>query len=87
MRFIRRHLLTAYAILVVAYLMLPIAVVILFSFNKPAGRFNYVWQEFTFANWVEWDSVPRPSLLRNSRRNTRPGKPSGAARRCRHPAP
>ena len=57
MRFVRRHLLTAYAILVVAYLMLPIAVVILFSFNEPAGRFNYVWQEFTVSNWGEWDAV------------------------------
>ena len=37
--------------------MLPIAVVILFSFNQPAGRFNYVWQEFTFSNWLEWDAI------------------------------
>ena len=43
--------------LAVAYLMLPIAVVILFSFNKPAGRFNYVWQEFTLDNWIHWDAV------------------------------
>ncbi|HEU5207133.1 MAG TPA: ABC transporter permease, partial [Gaiellaceae bacterium] len=46
-----------YALLVVGYLMLPIAVVILFSFNDPVGRFNYVWQHFTFDNWLEWDSV------------------------------
>jgi spermidine/putrescine transport system permease protein len=67
MRFVRRHLLTAYALLVVAYLMLPIAVVILFSFNKPAGRFNYVWQEFTFDNWLEWESVLglRESLIKS----------------------
>jgi spermidine/putrescine transport system permease protein len=57
MRFVKRHLLTAYAFLVIAYLMLPIAVVIMFSFNKPAGRFNYVWQEFTLDNWLEWDAV------------------------------
>jgi spermidine/putrescine transport system permease protein len=37
--------------------MVPIAVVILFSFNRPAGRFNYVWQEFTLDNWLEWDDV------------------------------
>ena len=55
--FVRRHALTAYSLLVVAYLMLPIAVVILFSFNEPAGRFNYVWQEFTLSNWSEWDAV------------------------------
>jgi spermidine/putrescine transport system permease protein len=57
MRFVRAHALTAYSLLVVGYLMLPIAVVILFSFNQPAGRFNYVWQEFTFDNWLEWDAV------------------------------
>ena len=56
-RFVKRHTLTVYAILAVVYLMLPIAVVILFSFNEPVGRFNYVWQEFTFSNWVEWDAV------------------------------
>jgi spermidine/putrescine transport system permease protein len=57
MTFVRRHALTAYALLVVAYLMLPIAVVMLFSFNDPEGRFNYVWQGFTLDNWLEWDSV------------------------------
>jgi spermidine/putrescine transport system permease protein len=54
---IRRHALTAYAFLAVGYLLLPIGVVILFSFNDPAGRFNYVWQDFTLDNWVNWDSV------------------------------
>ena len=38
--------------------MLPIAVVILFSFNDPAGRFNYVWQGFTLDNWAHWYAVP-----------------------------
>ena len=56
MTLLRRHALTAYALLVVGYLMLPIAVVILFSFNDPIGRFNYVWQGFTLDNWVEWDA-------------------------------
>ena len=58
MVWIRRHLLTGYAILAFAYLMLPVAVVILFSFNAPAGRFNYVWEGFTLDNWIHWDSVP-----------------------------
>jgi spermidine/putrescine transport system permease protein len=44
-------------LLVVAYLMLPIAVVILFSFNHPSGSFNYVWEEFTFDNWIHWNAV------------------------------
>jgi spermidine/putrescine transport system permease protein len=56
-RLVKRHSLTSYALLAVGYLMLPIAVVILFSFNAPKGRFNYVWQGFTFDNWIEWDAV------------------------------
>jgi spermidine/putrescine transport system permease protein len=56
-RFVKRHALTAYALLAVGYLMLPIAVVILFSFNHPTGRFNYVWHAFTFDNWIHWDAV------------------------------
>ena len=58
MRWVKRHLLFAYAMLAFAYLMLPIAVVVLFSFNAPSGRFNYVWEGFTLDNWVHWDAVP-----------------------------
>src|SRR5215471_7647077 len=54
-RFVKRHALTVYAALIVGYLMLPIAVVILFSFNHPTGRFNYVWNSFTFENWIHWN--------------------------------
>jgi spermidine/putrescine transport system permease protein len=55
--FVRRHLLTAYAMLAFAYLLLPVVIVILFSFNSPKGRFNVVWNHFTFDNWVNWDAV------------------------------
>jgi spermidine/putrescine transport system permease protein len=58
MKFIRRHLLTAYAIAAFAYLLVPIGIVIAFSFNDPAGHFNYTWQGFTFDNWRNWDGVP-----------------------------
>jgi len=56
-RFVARHSLTVYALLAVAYLLLPIVVVILFSFNHPPGRFNYVWNRFTVDNWLNWNSV------------------------------
>jgi spermidine/putrescine transport system permease protein len=56
--FVRHHALTAYAILAFVYLMLPIGVVIAFSFNQPKGRFNYIWSSFTFDNWIHWDAVP-----------------------------
>jgi spermidine/putrescine transport system permease protein len=56
--FVKHHALTVYALLAFIYLMLPIAVVIAFSFNNPKGRFNYVWSGFTFDNWKNWDGVP-----------------------------
>jgi spermidine/putrescine transport system permease protein len=56
-RMVGRHALTVYALLAVGYLMLPIAVVILFSFNHPTGRFNYVWHSFTLDNWIHWNAV------------------------------
>ncbi len=58
MKFVRRHLLTVYAILAFAYLLVPIGLVILFSFNNPKGRFNYTWQGFTLDHWRNWDGVP-----------------------------
>jgi spermidine/putrescine transport system permease protein len=55
---VRRHALTLYAAVAFLYLLLPIAIVIAFSFNEPAGRFNYTWQGFTLENWRNWDGVP-----------------------------
>jgi spermidine/putrescine transport system permease protein len=56
--FVRRHTLTVYAGLAFAYLLIPIFVVIMFSFNDPAGRYNYTWQGFTLDHWRHWDGVP-----------------------------
>jgi spermidine/putrescine transport system permease protein len=56
--FVRHNALTVYAVLAFVYLMLPIAIVIAFSFNHPAGRFNYTWSGFTLDNWKNWDGVP-----------------------------
>jgi spermidine/putrescine transport system permease protein len=51
--FVRRHTLTLFGILALAYLMLPIVVVIVFSFNDPSGRYNYTWNGFTTEHWTE----------------------------------
>ncbi|HXV57917.1 MAG TPA: ABC transporter permease [Gaiellaceae bacterium] len=48
----RRHTLTVVAVLALVYLLLPIAVVLAFSFNDPPGRFNFTWERFTFDNWL-----------------------------------
>jgi len=57
-RFVRRHLLTVYAMAVLAYLFIPVAVVILFSFNNNQGRFNFTWQGFTLRSWRNAFDVP-----------------------------
>jgi spermidine/putrescine transport system permease protein len=56
--FVRRQALATYSLLFFAYLLLPIAIVIVFSFNHPTGKFNYTWQGFTWDNWRYWDGVP-----------------------------
>ncbi len=57
-RFIGHHLLTVVAILGFIYILLPIAVIALFSFNDPAGRFNYTWSSFTWNNWLNPFAIP-----------------------------
>jgi spermidine/putrescine transport system permease protein len=44
-------LLNGYAGLALLYLLIPIAVIIVFSFNNPTGRFNFIWQEFSLDAW------------------------------------
>jgi spermidine/putrescine transport system permease protein len=56
--FVKHHILTVYSILFFVYLLLPIAVVVVFSFNNPVGKFNYTWQGFTWNNWRYWNGVP-----------------------------
>jgi spermidine/putrescine transport system permease protein len=56
--FVRRHALTVYALLALAYMLLPIGVIVMFSFNNPAGRFNYTWQGATLDAWRAPFGVP-----------------------------
>ena len=58
MRWIRKHVIGAIAILVLVYLFLPIAVVIAFSFNNPVGKYNLSWNEFSFDAWTQICGVP-----------------------------
>jgi spermidine/putrescine transport system permease protein len=37
--------LNIYAGFAIAYLLIPIAVIIAFSFNNPAGKYNFTWEE------------------------------------------
>jgi spermidine/putrescine transport system permease protein len=48
---LRRNGVTIFAVAAVVYLLLPIAIIILFSFNDPSGRYNFTWTGFTFDHW------------------------------------
>ena len=66
-RFLDRWLLPIYVVGVTAYLILPVAVMILFSFNDPTGRSNLNWREFSLGAWL--NPLGRPGLsdaVRNS---------------------
>lgn len=58
MNFIRRHILTVVAMLVLIYLFIPIAVVGVLSFNKPASDYNTQWNEFSIDAWTNLCGVP-----------------------------
>ena len=47
------RILDGYALLVLGYLFLPILVIVLYSFNKPAGKFNFVWKSFSLDAWAD----------------------------------
>jgi spermidine/putrescine transport system permease protein len=52
MKWLREHALNIIAALVVLYLLIPIAVIFVFSFNNPTGRYNYTWVGFTLEHWA-----------------------------------
>ncbi len=58
MTFIRRHILTVVAMLVLVYLFVPIAVVGVLSFNNPASDYNTQWNEFSIDAWTNLCGVP-----------------------------
>ena len=56
-----RRLLDAAAGLVLGYLFLPILVIVAYSFNSPAGKFNFVWKGFSLDAWR--DPFRYPALV------------------------
>jgi spermidine/putrescine transport system permease protein len=56
-----------YTGIVIAYLSLPIGVMILFGFNDLKGRFNFTWQGFTLRHYRELLNFPElTAALKNS---------------------
>jgi spermidine/putrescine transport system permease protein len=58
LRWLGRNALRAYTGLALVYLLLPIFIVALFSFNDPVGKTNYTWVGFTFDHWVNLFAIP-----------------------------
>jgi spermidine/putrescine transport system permease protein len=53
LRWLREHIVPIAAALAFVYMLLPNVIVVLFSFNDPAGRYNYTWQEFSVDAWLD----------------------------------
>ncbi len=51
-RWVGNHLVLGAALLVLLYMITPVLVVILMSFNDPAGRLGYDFDGFTLDNWA-----------------------------------
>jgi spermidine/putrescine transport system permease protein len=57
-KWLREHAINIYAVLAIAYLLIPIAVIFFFSFNDPAGKYNYTWTNFTLDHWRNAFGLP-----------------------------
>lgn len=55
---VREHVVALVAAAVFEYMLLPNVVVVLFSFNKPNGRFNYEWSRFSLDAWLHPCGAP-----------------------------
>jgi len=51
-KWLKRNAIVIYGGLAIAYMLIPIALIIVFSFNDPAGKFNFTWQGFTLSHWA-----------------------------------
>ncbi|MEZ5074722.1 MAG: ABC transporter permease [Solirubrobacterales bacterium] len=51
-KWLRYHAVSIWAALAIAYLLVPIALIAVFSFNNPSGKFNYTWEGFSTDAWT-----------------------------------
>lgn len=57
-RWLREHAVTIVAGAIIAYTLIPILVIFVFSFNDPAGRYNFTWVGFTLSHWQNAFGIP-----------------------------
>ena len=55
---LRSHAVLIIGCLVAAYMLIPIVVIAVFSFNDPEGKFNFTWEGFTLDNWGNAFGLP-----------------------------
>ena len=53
LRAVGRVSLWVWAALGLAFLFAPILVTVVYSFNEPEGKYNYVWNRFSLAGWTD----------------------------------
>ena len=58
-KWLRHHAVSLFAGLAIIYLLVPIAVIAVFSFNDPEGKFNYTWRGFTTQYWEDIFAIPQ----------------------------
>ncbi len=51
-KWVKRNAIVIYGGLAIAYMLIPIALIVAFSFNDPAGKFNFTWEGFTLSHWA-----------------------------------
>jgi spermidine/putrescine transport system permease protein len=51
-KWLKRNGIVIYGALAIAYMLIPVVLIIVFSFNDPAGKFNFTWQGFTLSHWA-----------------------------------
>ncbi len=57
-KWLRYNGVNIWAALAIIYLLLPIALIAVFSFNDPEGKFNYTWRAFTLDHWTNIFGIP-----------------------------
>jgi spermidine/putrescine transport system permease protein len=53
LRWLRAHLIQFLAALALLYMFVPVLLVVAFSFNDPAGKYNYNWNKFSTSAWTD----------------------------------
>jgi len=57
-KWLRKRAVMIFAGIVIAYTLIPIAIIVWFSFNDPSGKYNYTWEGATLEHWQNAFGLP-----------------------------